>query len=285
LDTLEKIYAGGFDPSVFVQDFLDLIRHAVMIRTQAEHARKLVDLADSEIEEIRTITAGLSPEDMHLIFDMGLKGANDLVRSQNPRVVLEMLLLRMSQAPRLQEIGTLLGQSTPVQPIPAAAAKSSMEKPIVAAPSPMIAPGATVSPTPQISNEAPLKEKNWHQLVEKLRPIAPQLAAKLEYVALLENSQKKIRLGVKESLMQLQLSEKVTLQKIQNYLKTFWGFDGEVSVEQVKSDQAPPSIKESIEKKSQEDHEALLKQVEQHPTIQQTQSMFKTKITSIKEQQ
>ena len=41
-------------------------------------------------------SAALTPEDLHLLFDMALKGAQDLARASDPLLVLEMVLLRMT---------------------------------------------------------------------------------------------------------------------------------------------------------------------------------------------
>lgn len=274
LNVIEQIYAGGFDPGVFVQDFLELVRHAVMIRSQSADVKKLVDLADSEIEEIRKVTSVLSPEDMHMIFDMTLKGSNDLVRSQNPRVVLEMLLMRMCQAPRLTEISKLL-QSAPTSPLPTAeeppkSSQSSSES--------SAGRGLQEPPRPQ------LKPGDWAQFVNALRPLAPLIAAKLEYVALLEESPARIRLGVREQLMLAQLGEAETKKKIETFLKNLWGFQGDLTIELMKAQEGVPlSLKEQESKKQDSEKQALLQQVQEHPAIQKTQSVFKTKITSIKE--
>src|SRR5690606_12722935 len=114
-----KIYASGFDASVYIQDLLEQIRHLLMVKLNPNEAASIVDLPESEIKELGQIGEPLSAEDIHLLFDMALKGANDLIRTQNPRIVLEMLLLRMTQAPRVVELtkifsgGTLPVSNTP----------------------------------------------------------------------------------------------------------------------------------------------------------------------------
>ena len=44
-----------------------------------------------------------------MLFDMTLKGGNDISRATDPRLVLEMLLLRMVSAPKVQSLAQLIG--------------------------------------------------------------------------------------------------------------------------------------------------------------------------------
>ncbi len=101
LDVIGKIFKAGYDPKLFVRDLLEEIRHALMIRVAPDRAGEIVDLPDSEIQSLREQTKDLAEEELHLLFDMALKGAGDVAKSQDTKIVLEMLLLRMSGAPRL----------------------------------------------------------------------------------------------------------------------------------------------------------------------------------------
>ncbi len=107
VDLIEKIFKAGYDPKVFAQDLLEEIRNALMVRLIQTDPSRVVDLPDNEIASLREITQNLSEEDLHLLFDMCLKGVNDLLRSQDSRIVLEMLLLRMAAAPRIASLAAL----------------------------------------------------------------------------------------------------------------------------------------------------------------------------------
>lgn len=104
IDVIEKIFSAGYDPKIFAQDLLEEIRHALMVRMVPTDPTRLVDLPDTEIENLRQLTKNLSNEDLHMLFDMTLKGVSDLLRSQDPRLVLEMLMLRMAAAPRIASL-------------------------------------------------------------------------------------------------------------------------------------------------------------------------------------
>lgn len=266
---IEKLYMGGYDASVYVQDLLEQLRHLLMVKLNPQDAHAIVDLPESEIEALKALSNSLSSEDTHMLFDMALKGANDLIRSQNPRIVLEMLLLRMTSAPRITEISELLGggakTTTTVAPLPPRKSESAP---------PTTSSGYDSSKDPQ---------QNWLNLIQKIKANLPSLGAKLEYLSLLEMTGEHLRLAAKDQLMLSQVNEKSTLTKIQTFIKTYWDKTLEIKVELTKNSEAPLSPKEAAQHQAQAEQENLLREVENHPLVKKTQSTFKTRITGIKE--
>ncbi len=117
VEVIEKIFKAGYDAKVFAQDLLEELRNTLLVRLCPDDPTRVVDLPDVEIQNLRDITQTLSDEDIHLLFDMCLKGVNDILRSQDARIVLEMLLLRMAAAPRVASLAALAaGQPLPVIP-------------------------------------------------------------------------------------------------------------------------------------------------------------------------
>jgi DNA polymerase III subunit gamma/tau len=138
VDVIEKIFKSGYDPKVFAQDLLEEIRNALLVRLSPDDPSRVVDLPDTEIESLRELTASLTDEDLHLLFDMTLKGVNDLLRSQDARIVLEMLLLRMAAAPRIASLAALASGQVVFQPAPAVSTQSNE--------APQAAPSAAAKP-------------------------------------------------------------------------------------------------------------------------------------------
>lgn len=107
LQVIEQVFTAGLDPKIFANELLEEVRHLLFIKLDSEKAHQFVDLPDTEINELQQFAKDLSEEDCHLLFDMILKGANDIPRAQEPRLVLEMLLLRMAIAPRVRPLKEL----------------------------------------------------------------------------------------------------------------------------------------------------------------------------------
>ncbi|MES2965310.1 MAG: DNA polymerase III subunit gamma/tau [Bdellovibrionota bacterium] len=113
---IEQVFKAGYDSKVFAQDLLEEIRNALLVRLCADDPARVVDLPDTEIQNLQQLTKPLTEEDLHLLFDMCLKGVNDLLRAQDARIVLEMLLLRMAAAPRVASL-TALATGTIALPV------------------------------------------------------------------------------------------------------------------------------------------------------------------------
>ncbi len=290
MNVIEKIYASGFDASVYVQDLLEHLRHLLIVKLNPDDNAAIVDLPESEIKELLQIGDQLSSEDIHLLFDMTLKGANDLVRTQNPRIVLEMLLLRMTQAPRIVELSKLFNGSVTVTSKDSSAVNSTRNSTGSSTLTPKTTTTKSKDPSPRETAPQPVNifdavkdaQANWLLLVDKIKSVQPSLGARLEFVSLIEFTPSVARLGTKDPMIQTQLNEKTNLLKIQSFIKTYWNKSVDVTVEAAKSDAAPSPKDLTIqkEKKSQED---LRTAVENHPLVKKTQDTFKTKITSIKE--
>jgi DNA polymerase-3 subunit gamma/tau len=104
VDMVQRTYQAGVDAKVFVQDLLQEIRHLLLVKMGLNSSHQLLDLPDSEVEFLKSISRDLSVEDVHLLFDMALKGAQDVVKAFDPQLVLEMLLFRMAAAPRIEPL-------------------------------------------------------------------------------------------------------------------------------------------------------------------------------------
>jgi DNA polymerase-3 subunit gamma/tau len=108
LQLIEKVNRSGVDPKVFAQDLLEEVRNALMVRLCKEDPARVVDLSDSEIQALQKLADETTEEDLHTLFDMMLKGVSDLLRASDPRLVLEMTMLRVSSAPTMISLRQLM---------------------------------------------------------------------------------------------------------------------------------------------------------------------------------
>lgn len=108
LKVIEKIAAAGFEPHLFSQDLLEMIRNLLLVKVSEAQASHIIEMPDSELQALTDMSQKLPEEDIHMLFDMALKGGNDIPRAQDPRIVLEVTLLRMASAPKLVDLKTLL---------------------------------------------------------------------------------------------------------------------------------------------------------------------------------
>lgn len=108
LQLIEKVNRSGVDPKIFAQDLLEEVRNALMVRLCHDDPTRVVDLSDSEIQALTKLAGETTEEDLHTLFDMMLKGVSDLLRASDPRLVLEMTMLRVSSSPTMVSLRQLM---------------------------------------------------------------------------------------------------------------------------------------------------------------------------------
>ena len=112
LHTLQKLQTTGSEPSLFLQNLLKEIRNLLLLKlSQGEGTRTLIPLSQPEQDQLLTWAKEVSVEDIQLLFDMALTGSQKINWVQDSKVFLEMLLLKMSQAPYIENI---FGGTTPL---------------------------------------------------------------------------------------------------------------------------------------------------------------------------
>ncbi len=278
--TVERLFSSGHDPVVFVQNLLEEIRHLLFVKV-AQKPTELLDLSDGEIESLRAVSVDVSQEDIHVLFDMCLKGTQDIIRANNPRIVLEMLLLRMAQAPRIEDIEFFVsGKSNPTtrttpRPQPQA------QRPV------MPIEAKTQRPTQSVAeafDKAESLTKNWVKFVEQSKKINPSLAALLDHSSLISLDGTTATLGVseKEEFFFDQLSDPKQANKLKELFLTVWKMNVRVVVKH-NDDKATPSPQSLKAQNEETQAKQTREQVENHPMIQNLQKSFKGKIQKITE--
>jgi DNA polymerase-3 subunit gamma/tau len=166
LGLLQRLSTSSVEPRRFAQEVLEEIRHTLMARLAPDQATELIDLPESEIGALVELSQTTNDSELHLLFDLALKGANDIARSSDPHLVLEILLLRLVQAPRLVAIDTIQlpsgGANTgtsPKSPSPAGSQQSgatsaALRPKLESKPSPSVAVPAGTGPSAEVANGA-----------------------------------------------------------------------------------------------------------------------------------
>jgi DNA polymerase-3 subunit gamma/tau len=137
LGVVERLALQGFDLPHVARDVLDHLRNLVVAKVCATPApgatvgpsmRDLLDLADEEIREVCDLAARAETDDLSRLFQGFSRAFDEIVRSGQPRMALEMALVRLARRPPLlpldellSRIGDLerrLGGAPPTGPVP-----------------------------------------------------------------------------------------------------------------------------------------------------------------------
>ena len=100
---LNQLEETGADPPAFLQSLIKEIRNLILLKIMPDNST-LIPLSEKEKDMFKQWIQSVSVEDLHLLQDMALKGSWELNRVQDSKVFLEMLLLKMSQAPYVESL-------------------------------------------------------------------------------------------------------------------------------------------------------------------------------------
>jgi DNA polymerase-3 subunit gamma/tau len=107
LDLVQRLYQDGQDLSQFAQSFLHHLRDLIVVRTCKEPG-PLVETSAAELTDLRTQAQGPGAELLEQHFALFARVAEEISRSNAPRLLLEMAVVEMAQAEPLVPLGDLL---------------------------------------------------------------------------------------------------------------------------------------------------------------------------------
>jgi DNA polymerase-3 subunit gamma/tau len=300
VEQIRKLFHMSLDPKIFIQDLLEEIRHTLLLKIAPQQS-ELVDLPESEKDELKKLSASLSAEDLHFLFDMALKGAQDLSRASDPKLVLEMILLRMAEAPRIESITELVSRgtarATPTQsqtrvttstPAPKRESRTESTSSIpktTSAPTLEATPVAPPPPAPIVDSTTLANEVRFQQLVEKIKSVNGLVGAQLENVYVTEITNDVVRVAIPSKLKFLfeKLNQPDFKKRVANYIQTYWGKPYRLEIALAGGEAAAPTPKAMIKQAEDDEKAAIKAEVENHPLMKSVNSVFKTEIKSIQE--
>jgi len=191
LETIERLYLHGHDLRRFCQELAEHFRNLLVMKVSKE-PQKLVDLTDAELAELNEQADRVSNSTLQQFFHFLLRGEEEIRRSSNPRMVLEMTLLRLVQLPQVMDMDKVIFQiqeleqriATGGQPPPKAyKSQRNLGQQEVS---------LNYTQTEEIETAYPKAIEDsssgkWQNVLAKMRQEKPALAASLERVSARES--------------------------------------------------------------------------------------------------
>ncbi|HEV7501838.1 MAG TPA: DNA polymerase III subunit gamma/tau, partial [Vicinamibacteria bacterium] len=110
LDLVERLSDYGADYRNFTRELILHFREILLLKVAPGESALLAQVVPEERERLRPIAAALSEEDLLRIFEVLAKAETDLRLAQDPRVTLEMALLKIVQMQRLLPFAELVAR-------------------------------------------------------------------------------------------------------------------------------------------------------------------------------
>ena len=259
------------DPQIFLNNLVVQIRNVLMIKMVEDPS--WLFLMESEKKLLKELTQDVSNEEIHFLFDMALKGREDLIKSFDPHITLEMILLRMSQAPQIEEVLSrdVLSDSLKSE-------KPVLKKePIKKETDQKIKTPTNVQKASQfISNEKEQKgSKQWTDFIQSIESKDARFASQLKRFSVCQWTTQKVELGYPSSALFLKekIKDKIFQKKLEEYASEF--FNKKVKFHFVLDDSF------SFSKGESEKEKKFLKETESHPVAQKIANIFQAQVVSV----
>lgn len=287
VEILKKLRMTAVDPELFMTELIELARHLLIVKAAGVEALSIVEIPESEFQELAAFTQKCSTEDIHHLFDLLLKAMQDLSKSQDAYIVLEVLLLRLANSPRIEDLQTLLSRfepnavALPNSTYPTSAARSTA----------VLSNGPTATPmqrpTPAATTgfaAAKTAEERWMSFVERVRSTDALFGAKLENLIFVKDSEKHLMLGVSKSNSFLKdlLNDSENKKKMQGFVDSFWGAGYSFKVSTSDESQGT-SAQIMVQKKTLQSEELVKQKIMSDPKVLAAQRVFNGTIKAVTE--
>ena len=111
IEALDEVYRSGYDINQFYQDLAEHFRNLLVARILPDPAAVL-EMSEAEIEELKQQAEQANPEDLRRLVSILLKAEEDVLRSNLPRMGMEITLIKMAHLSRLEPLEEILAKVT-----------------------------------------------------------------------------------------------------------------------------------------------------------------------------
>ncbi|MBF0193210.1 MAG: DNA polymerase III subunit gamma/tau [Magnetococcales bacterium] len=284
LSSTATFYADGTEPEALINDLLDMLHTGVRMQVAGDKQKNIK--YDEMGEQLQKITQSSSQEHLQMVYQVLLRGSQDLRIAENQQQALEMLLLRVAYLKPVPDIGRLIKMATKAGGNPASNSGEAQgssgftalpDSPVA---SPVSQPNMGIKKN---DNKEPITA--WQQLITSAKKSAPELAMKLEQqVACLDfyNAD-----DGSPPRMVLQLvndcfgpPDQVKDRVVEYLEKT--GLSGEgVVVEPASDESRPETIGERATRVKSEALTKLVEDTKEHPIVRELSARFQVEILNV----
>jgi len=150
--TLGQIFSGGVDVAAFTDQLLERFRALLAVKAVGRNP-DIVDLPEADLAEAEQQAAGLTLEALLYFIQLTLEAKRRIKEGANPRIVLEVTLVKMSRSADLVTLsealkGAIVSAPAPATAAPAPAAAAPAPRPAVDADADEPVPIAVAAPPP-----------------------------------------------------------------------------------------------------------------------------------------
>lgn len=309
LEAVKNLYERGIDSKRFCQQLCDYFRSLLLLSMGKDLEASWLDVPEEEWNALKEEAARTTPESLYLCFQLILKGEEGVRRSSLPRIALEMLLVRLTQLPRLESLEELLekvtaledrltgsapfpvprrpverSSSAPVYPKESGKSEEAPESPFpkdsLSQPEPIpLSVSSTAERDSEAASRPPVGDvvEAWPRFHRWLEDKDPILAAKLAGSGVKKVAENTLEVDVL-AIYEESFSGSESQSKLTDLARDFFGQTFRWSIQ--KRAPLPPETKNSGDFDSSKPN--LNRLVLSHPVVQQAQEILGGELTEIR---
>jgi DNA polymerase-3 subunit gamma/tau len=290
LENVQAAYRQGHDLKLLTRHLIEFL-HGVIIAKVGAPAQSAGEFSESEWQELQALAALRELEELELIFQALHHGIEWIARSPQPKLVLDVLLIKCASAE------ALLSSDGGVAGSGAASGSGSGTRPaapVVAGPKASVVGAASTSKlhhnaaaaTPSASS-APAK--TFEGFIQHVRQSRQFLASVMEHLhpeALPTAQDNKLHLVCvpAEAFYRDQLQNKQNLEPLLQFVREYFGASTQIRIE-VAAENSPLASKETIaarkEREAREHEQRSRDAAANHPVIREAQALFGGELSPI----
>ncbi len=296
LDIVRELFRFGYDTRQFYQAFLEHLRNIIIIKISKEPAR-LMDLSPDECGTLKKQVKDCEVEMLQRLFDVWFKAEEEINRSSQPHIVLEMILLKMVYLGRLVPLDDALAKLSDLEKRilgKKAVSESGVARPLPAKPVEYEETQESDGETSQLEEETATMSNNgigksgseqaWERFMVFAKKEKRMLAGILEHGHLLNLDEDKIELGFASNSFFLESSNDTENRKqLKNICEKLFEKRMQIKVsplkEEVNNQSKVQARGRANERKKGSEEESL-----NHPLVDEALSIFDGKIVEVKKE-
>lgn len=259
LQTVQSLYETGVDFKQLTKTLIEFLHASILIKVSAQRPDSS-ELSTEEWHELTQIAQHRSLEEIELFFQVFCHGMDWIARAPQPKIVLEVLLIKCATAEALYSSTNQIhsgGHQPPVKSAPLTATVSVESK-------------------PAIKTETFNTNTSWESFIAFVKPKKPLLSSVLEHASCEKFPKSEFDAFVvgfrpEDSLFKEQLQSKTYTDQILILTKEYFGVSKKIIIE---SNTTSESLAQKNSRQKTEVETQIKTAASHHPLITEAQSLF-----------
>ncbi len=282
LEGIQSAYRQGHDLKLLARHLIEYL-HGIILAKVGASAQSAGEFSESEWAELQQLSSLRELEELELIFQALHHGVEWIARSPQPKLVLDVLMIKCASADALLDTN---GNS-------AAGSSSSPERPTSTRPAehqttaPAMRQAPDSQPAPTSANTVPVR--TFEGFIQHVRQSRPFLASVLEHLhadqlPAQDNARLQLVCIPAESFYREQLQNKQNLEPLLQFVREYFGASTQIRIE-VAAEGSDLALKETIaarkEREAREHEERSREAAANNPVIREAQALFGGELSPI----